>query len=352
MATESSNVKYEEEFITNSKGVKLFTCRWIPTDCEPKALVFLNHGYAMECSFSMKGAAMRLVKAATLYFLNTHTHTHTNTTCFMATESSNVKYEEEFITNSKGVKRFTCRWIPTDCEPKALVFLNHGYAMECSFSMKEREENKNKLRILLGESMGGAMVLRLHRLKPEFWDGGVLVAPMCKLAEGMKPSPLMFNVLVQLKRFIPTWKIVPGQDLLEIAFRDPKIRQEIRDNPLCYKGRVRLQTAMELFKVTVDLEKRLKEVTLPFFIAHGEDDKVTDPLTSKLLYDSAASTDKTFKLYPGMWHALTYGEFTENTDTVFADINSWINERIAKGNSRHEREQKNKHDEPKQNKNN
>ena len=44
-----------QEFITNSKGVKLFTCRWIPTDCEPKAIVFLNHGYAMECSFSMKG---------------------------------------------------------------------------------------------------------------------------------------------------------------------------------------------------------------------------------------------------------------------------------------------------------
>ncbi|KAJ0550696.1 putative acylglycerol lipase [Helianthus annuus] len=51
------------EFITNSKGKKLFTCRWIPTNFEPKALVFLNHGYAMECSVSMKGAAMRLVKA-------------------------------------------------------------------------------------------------------------------------------------------------------------------------------------------------------------------------------------------------------------------------------------------------
>ncbi|GJW96232.1 caffeoylshikimate esterase-like protein [Tanacetum coccineum] len=306
MATESSNVKYEEvgifprlshiEFITNSKGVKLFTCRWIPTDCEPKALVFLNHGYAMECSFSMKGAAMRLVKAGFgVYAIDNQGH-----------------------GKSDGIQGFI------SCFDDLVEDSSQFFTSIC-----EKEENKNKLRILLGESMGGAM-----------------------LAEGMKPSPLMFNVLVQLIRFIPTWKIVPGQDLLEIAFRDPKIRQEIRDNPLCYKGRVRLQTAMELFKVTVDLEKRLKEVTLPFFIAHGEDDKVTDPLTSKLLYDSAASTDKTFKLYPGMWHALTYGEFAENTDTVFADINSWINERIVKGNSRHEREQKNKHDEPKKNKNN
>lgn len=72
---------------------------------------------------------------------------------------------------------------------------------------------------------------------------------------------------------------------------------------------------------------------------------MTDPTASKLLYEKASSTDKTFKLYPGMWHALTYGEFTENTDIVFADIITWINERIAQGNSRMEREQKKKNDE-------
>nr|GMD55871.1 caffeoylshikimate esterase-like [Ipomoea batatas] len=43
--------------------MKLFTCRWLPTTCEPKALIFLCHGYAMECSVSMKGTARRLVKA-------------------------------------------------------------------------------------------------------------------------------------------------------------------------------------------------------------------------------------------------------------------------------------------------
>ncbi|KAJ0551313.1 putative acylglycerol lipase [Helianthus annuus] len=59
----SNFCQYFQEFITNLKGKKLFTCRWIPVDSEPKALVFLNHGYAMECSVSMKGAAMRLVKA-------------------------------------------------------------------------------------------------------------------------------------------------------------------------------------------------------------------------------------------------------------------------------------------------
>ncbi|KAK1421269.1 hypothetical protein QVD17_23464 [Tagetes erecta] len=212
-------------------------------------------------------------------------------------------------------------------------------------SVCERKENKNKLRILLGESMGGAMVLQLHLKKPDFWDGGVLVAPMCKIADNMRPSQMMISVLTQLRKLIPTWKIVPGDDIIELAFRDPNIRQEIRENSLCYKGRVRLQTAMELFTVTTNIEKKLKDVTIPFLIVHGEDDKVTDPMTSKLLYENASSTDKAFKLYPGMWHALTYGEFPENTDTVFVDIISWINERIARGNSRLEREQNSKKNE-------
>ncbi|CAH1419709.1 unnamed protein product [Lactuca virosa] len=312
MAIEDANVKYEEEFITNSKGVKLFTCRWLPVDCEPKALVFLNHGYAMECSFSMKGPAMRLVKARFgVYGIDCQGH-----------------------GKSDGVQGY----IPSFSD---LVDDSSDFFT----SVCEKQENKNKLRVLLGESMGGAMVLRLHMKKPQFWDGGVLVAPMCKLSDDMKPPQIVVSILSHLTRIIPTWRIVPGQDIIELAFRDPKIREEVRNNPLCYKGRVRLQTANELYGVTTNLETRLQEVKLPFFLAHGGDDKVTDPTASKLLYEKASSTDKTFKLYPGMWHALTYGEFSENTDIVFADIITWINEKIAQGNSRMEREQKKNNDE-------
>ena len=33
----------------------LFTCRWLPEKKDPKALIFLCHGYAMESSISMQG---------------------------------------------------------------------------------------------------------------------------------------------------------------------------------------------------------------------------------------------------------------------------------------------------------
>jgi caffeoylshikimate esterase len=43
------------------------------------------------------------------------------------------------------------------------------------------EDYRNKSRFLYGESMGGAVALMLHRKDPTFWDGAVLVAPMCKV---------------------------------------------------------------------------------------------------------------------------------------------------------------------------
>lgn len=34
---------------------------------------------------------------------------------------------------------------------------------------------------LFGESMGGAVVLKVHLRQPDAWSGAVLVAPMCKV---------------------------------------------------------------------------------------------------------------------------------------------------------------------------
>lgn len=87
-----------------------------------------------------------------------------------------------------------------------------------------------------------------------------------------------------------------------------------------------------------------KQVSLPFILLHGEEDRVTDKSVSKLLYEEAASTDKTLKLYPGMWHGLLYGETLDNIEIVFSDIIRWLEERTSLGNSRLEREQKSEQD--------
>ncbi|KAF7002688.1 hypothetical protein CFC21_018133, partial [Triticum aestivum] len=48
------DVEYHEEYVRNSSGVQLFTCGWLPASTSPRALVFLCHGYGMECSGFMR----------------------------------------------------------------------------------------------------------------------------------------------------------------------------------------------------------------------------------------------------------------------------------------------------------
>ena len=69
------------------------------------------------------------------------------------------------------------------------------------------------------------------------------------------------------------------------------------------------------------------QVRLPFLIVHGEEDKVTDPSMSKLLYSSTKSLDKTLKLYPNMCHGLTYGEAPKHIELVFVGIIEYLGKR-------------------------
>ncbi|MCI00154.1 monoglyceride lipase, partial [Trifolium medium] len=95
-------------------------------------------------------------------------------------------------------------------------------------SISVLQEYKGKARFLYGESMGGAVSLLLHQKDPSFWDGAVLVAPMCKISEKVKPHQIVINILTKVEDIIPKWKIVPTKDVINLAFKDPAKRERVR----------------------------------------------------------------------------------------------------------------------------
>ncbi|KAK1356926.1 Caffeoylshikimate esterase [Heracleum sosnowskyi] len=287
------DVEYYGEYVRNSRGVWLFTCRWLPLS-PPKALVFLCHGYGMECSDFMRGCGTRLAQYG--YAV--------------------VGIDYEGHGQSMGARCYIKKFenIVNDC--------SHFFKSVCG-----QKEYKDKKRFLYGESMGGAVALLIHREDPSFWHGAVLVAPMCKISEKVKPHPVVISMLTTLEDIIPKWKIVPAKDVIDAAFKDPVKREEIRGNRLIYQDKPRLKTALEMLRTSMDLEDSLSQVTLPFFVLHGEADTVTDPNVSRALYELASSVDKTMKLYPGMWHGLTAGETDNNIEVVFKDITDWLDKR-------------------------
>ncbi|GBG62151.1 hypothetical protein CBR_g29350 [Chara braunii] len=295
---EEKGVDYEEGFFKNSRGMSLLTSTWLPAGKEPKAVVFFCHGYGVECSIYMAETALRFASAGYGVF----------------------GLDVEGHGRSEGLRCFIA-------DADKMV----GDCVDYFKTVREQAGFKKKARFLYGESMGGATCLLIHRKEPEVWNGAILVAPMCKISEKVKPPAIVTRVLTKVAAFAPRWKIVPTKDIIDSAYKDPAKREFVRSIPYTYQDRPRLGTALQLLQVSTDLEGRLEEVTIPFLLLHGEADTVTDPAVSQALYEESKSFDKTFKVYPGMWHALTSGEPDDNVEIVFRDIFEWLESRCMVG---------------------
>lgn len=206
----------------------------------------------------------------------------------------------------------------------------------------------------------------------------------------------MISILSTLCKWLPKWKAIKGQDIIEIAFKEAAVREQVHAciifnlchfffiikfdyaflNLFCLilnrleqiniatKGHLGWKLAMSfselawiwkrgfrrfvsshicitcipcVFYITIKLSWFFRSITLqvslPFLVLHGEEDKVTDQSASKELFEVASSKDKDLKLYPGMWHGLLYGEPLENINIVFRDIINWLDKRVSSGNS-------------------
>lgn len=292
-----SGVKTEEFYRVNSRGLVIFSRRWFPDSAPMKALVCFCHGYGDTCTFFFEGIAKKLASSGYGVFA--------------------MDYPGFGL--SEGL---------------------HGYipsfdnlvddVVEHYTKIKENPEYQGLPSFLFGQSMGGAVALKVHFKQPNAWDGGVLVAPMCKMAEDVVPSWPVQQILICMAKILPKGKLVPQKDLAEMAFKDSIKREQTSYNVIAYKDKPRLRTALEMLRITQELENRLQEVSLPILILHGEADIVTDPSVSKALYEKANSKDKKLCLYKDAYHSLLEGEPDEMIFRILDDIISWLDEHCIK----------------------
>ncbi|KAH7682612.1 2-acylglycerol O-acyltransferase protein [Dioscorea alata] len=292
-----SGVKTEEFYRVNSRGLEIFSRRWFPDSLPMKALVCFCHGYGDTCTFFIEGIAKKLASSGYGVFA--------------------MDYPGFGL--SEGL---------------------HGYipsfdnlvddVVEHYTKIKENPEYQGLPSFLFGQSMGGAVALKVHFKQPNAWDGAVLVAPMCKMAEDVVPSWPVQQILICMAKILPKGKLVPQKDLAEMAFKDVKKREQTSYNVIAYKDKPRLRTALEMLRTTQELENQLQEVSLPLLILHGEADIVTDPSVSKALYEKANSKDKKLCLYKDAYHSLLEGEPDEMIFQILDDIISWLDEHCIK----------------------
>lgn len=302
------SVTHSSEYITNSRGLKLFTQWWAPLSSHhpPVGVICVVHGYTGESSWSVQLTAVHFAKHGFIVAAIDHQgHGYSDAL-------------EGLVAHIPDINP-----VVDDC----IAFFDGFRALHAP----------SLPAFLYAESLGGAISLLIALRQRDGggerkFDGLVLNGAMCGISAKFKPPWPLEHLLGIAATILPTWRVVPTRGSIpDFSFKVEWKRKLAIASPKRYLGRPRAATAYELMRICREVQGRFEEIDIPFLIVHGGDDVVCDPACVEELYRRASSKDKTLKIYPGMWHQLV-GEPDENVELVFGDIVEWLRTRALRAN--------------------
>jgi acylglycerol lipase len=183
-----------------------------------------------------------------------------------------------------------------------------------------RAREPGKPIFLLGHSMGGAIsCLYAIAKKPSPGIAGLILSAAALRADVSFFKSIGTTLVAGLSPHDAVFQL----DLNDFS-RDPDVVQAGLHDPLIYQDPAPARTAKQLLRAIDDIDDHMEDITVPLLILHGTLDRITPPDGSKELYSRSRSTDKTLKLYDGLFHDLLH---EPEKDRVTRDIVSWISTR-------------------------
>lgn len=187
-----------------------------------------------------------------------------------------------------------------------------------------REQYPDVPLFLFGHSMGGGLAVMAAHDRPEVIKGVLLSAPLIKVTpETATPIKVFMAKVVSF--IAPTLRV--GKLELTALSRDQSQLEKYKNDPLVDLEGMRAGLAVQLLRLCDDLMKILPKIDVPIFVAHSENDVVTNVGGSKLLAELAKTEDMTTHFYKEPFHMLEH-EKEEFVESYFADILQWIQQRM------------------------
>lgn len=283
MASPRSGTHTERTF-DGVRGVRIVYDTWTPA-AAPRAVVVLSHGFG-EHARRYDHVAARLGQAGLVtYALDHRGH------------------------GRSGGKRVLCK----DMSEYTGDF--HTLA-----GIADRE-HPGLPRVVLGHSMGGAIVFSYGVDRPDDYQLMVLSGPAVAMADTV--SPLLTVVAKALGVVAPG---LPVEKLdSSLVSRDPAVVAAYDADPLVYHGRVPAGVARALIKVGETMPSRAAALTAPLLLVHGADDGLIPAAGSERLAQCVGADDVQLTVYPGLYHEV----FNEpEREQVLDDVVGWIDARL------------------------
>ena len=202
---------------------------------------------------------------------------------------------------------------------------------------------------------GEAILLALHQ--PQFdsippISGILLEAPFISLHPDSRPNAVTYYAGKLAAKVLPKYQLLQQLEPKYLS-RDPQVCQEWVDDKLNHdtgtlEGLAQmLQRAADLTafaqgqtvknvgaKTTIGVPVDKPE-SVPVWIGHGTEDKVTCPKTSRQLFEKLDVKDKTYKSYEAAYHKL-HVEPDGVAEEFAKDVADWILSRIGENNNIHD----------------
>jgi alpha-beta hydrolase superfamily lysophospholipase len=280
-------VEQKDGFFQGQEGFRLYYRGWLPQR-NPRALIFIAHGLAE------------------------HGGRYAETASFLASEGYIVFCNDH---QGHGLSEGTRGYIRSFST----------YAQDLTGFMTDKADDYPGLPVfLLGHSIGGTIAIDYCLEHQDKVKGLILSAPALQQGESIKAWQ------VALTRILAVIAPRAGVDRLDSSTisKDRKVVDAYRNDELVHTGKLSARLCSEILRTMQTLPPQASAINLPVLIMHGADDRLVAPGGSQKAYDAIASTDKTLKIFPGLFHEIMN---EPEKQMVYQEMARWLDRRLSSG---------------------
>lgn len=176
---------------------------------------------------------------------------------------------------------------------------------------------------LIGHSMGGQIVIGFAAKYPSIPITG-LITSSANVRIALKVNKLKRFLGKNISKILPKLRLNNEIDPQWIC-RDSEVVSAYKKDPLVSKG-LSAKLACEVLAHQAHILELAEKIKIPVLMLHAGDDRICDPRGTVAFYERLATADKTYKIYPGMYHEI----FNEvGKEEVFTDMRRWMDERAG-----------------------
>ncbi len=279
-------MKHEEGFLNENSDEHIYYQCWLP-EGGVKAVFLVVHGLAEHC-----GRYMNLVN--------------------------------RFVPLGYGVYAFDLPGHGKSYGTRAFVNRFEDYTQTLDLFLDKVRALHHELPLfLVGHSMGSLVSAVFLTHGQERFAGAVLSGiGAVKVPDSISSATIfagkVFSVLMPKIGLI-------GLDVDGVS-RDPSVVKAYVADPLVHTGKTTARLAAEILKAMQRFPEDSGRITLPILLLQGGADKLVDPAGAQMLFETVGSSDKTIKIYEGLYHEI----FNEpERDQVLTDLEQWLENHIS-----------------------